>query len=58
MFILSVSAPTLRRYTLVSLYGSMVAVVLLGVFILTHPYSSAAGVSPDVFQWLLEGASQ
>jgi len=50
--------PTLRRYILVSLYSSMVAVVLLGVFVLTHPYSAAAGVSPDVFQWLLEGASQ
>jgi hypothetical protein len=55
---LSVSAPTLRRCILVSLHGSMVAVVLLGVFILTHPDSSAGGVSPDVFQWLLEGASR
>jgi hypothetical protein len=55
---LSIPAPTLRRYILVSLYASMVAVVLLGVFVLTHPYSSAAGVSPDVFQWLLEGSSK
>jgi hypothetical protein len=49
--------PTLKRCMLVSLYSSMVAVVLLGVFILTHPYSAAAGVSPDVFEFLLEGAS-
>jgi hypothetical protein len=36
----------------------MVAVVLLGVFVLTHPYSSAAGISPDVFQLLIEGGAQ
>jgi hypothetical protein len=55
---LSLPPPTLRRYILVSLYSSMVAVVLLGVFVLTHPYSSAAGISPDVFQLLIEGGSQ
>jgi hypothetical protein len=32
----------------------MVAIVLLGIFILTHPYSVAAGVEPSVFKWLLE----
>ena len=53
----SLPPPTLRRYILVSIYASMVAVVLLGVFVLTHPYSSAAGVSPDVFQWLFEKTS-
>lgn len=49
--------PTKKRCLLVSLYSSMVAVVLLGVFILTHPYSEAAGVGPDIFEWLLVGAS-
>jgi hypothetical protein len=49
--------PTTKRCLLVSLYSSMVAVVLLGVFILTHPYSEAAGVGPDIFEWLLVGAS-
>ena len=55
---LSLPPPTLRRYILVSLYSGMVAVVLLGVFILAHPYSSAAGIGPDVFQLLIEGGSQ
>ena len=55
---LSLPPPTLRRYVLVSFYSGMVAVVLLGVFILTHPYSSAAGISPDVFQLLIEGTPQ
>jgi hypothetical protein len=54
---LSLPPPTPRRYILVSLYSGMVAVVFLGVFILTHPYSSAAGISPDVFRWLLEGSA-
>ena len=49
--------PTTKRCLLVSLYSSMVAVVLLGIFILTHPYSEAAGVGPDIFEWLLIGAS-
>ena len=49
--------PTFRRCLLVSLYSIMVAVVLLGIFILTHPYSYAAGVKPDVFQWLLDASS-
>ena len=46
--------PTFRRCLLVALYSGMVAMVLLGTFILTHPYSSAAGINPQVFQWLLE----
>jgi len=49
--------PTAKRCLLVSLYSSMVAVVLLGIFILTHPYSSAAGVNPEIFEMLLEGVS-
>ena len=49
--------PTFRRCVLVSFYSSMVAVVLSGIFILTHPYSYAAGVNPDVFQWLLDVSS-
>jgi len=47
--------PTTKRCLLVSLYSTMVAVVLLGVFILTHPYSTAAGVSPEIFEWMLVG---
>ncbi|MGD9017738.1 MAG: DUF4239 domain-containing protein [Desulfobacterales bacterium] len=48
--------PTTRRCILVSLYSSMVGVVLLGIFILTHPYSPAAGIDPDVFTWLLDAS--
>ena len=51
-------APTFRRCLLISFYSSMVAVVLLGVFILTYPYSPAAGISPDMFNLLLEGAGR
>ena len=54
LFTLYVYPPNLRRCTLVSLYSSMVAIVLLGIFILTHPYSVAAGVEPNIFKWLLE----
>jgi hypothetical protein len=36
----------------------MVVVVLLGIFILTHPYSFAAGVSPDAFEWLMAGGGE
>lgn len=54
LFTLYVYPPNLRRCTLVSLYSSMVAIVLLGIFILTHPYSLAAGVEPSIFKWLLE----
>lgn len=49
--------PTLNRCLLVCFYSSMVAVVLLGIFVLTHPYSYAAGVNPDVFQRLLDASS-
>jgi hypothetical protein len=49
-----IAPPTFRRCLLVSLYSNMVAMVLLGTFILTHPYSPAAGINPQVFQWLLE----
>lgn len=45
--------PSIKRCLLVSFYSSMVAVVLTGIFILTHPYSFAAGAGPDVFEWLL-----
>jgi hypothetical protein len=51
---LCLEAPTFRRCMLISLYTGMVAMVLLGTFILTHPYSPAAGINPQVFQWLLE----
>ena len=54
LFTLYVYSPNLRRCTLVSLYSSMVAIVLLGIFILTHPYSVAAGVEPSIFKWLLD----
>jgi len=54
LFTLYVYPPNLRRCTLVSMYSSMVAIVLLGIFILTHPYSLAAGVEPSIFKWLLE----
>jgi len=54
LFTLYVYPPNLRRCTLVSLYSSMVAIVLLGIFILTHPYSPAAGVEPSIFKWLLD----
>jgi hypothetical protein len=45
--------PNTKRCLLVSFYSSMVAVVLLGIFILTHPYSYAAGISPDIFELML-----
>jgi len=54
LFTLYVYPPNIRRHTLVSLYSSMVAIVLLGIFILSHPYSVAAGVEPSIFKWLLE----
>ena len=54
LLVLYLPPPTLRRCILISLYSSMVAVVLLGIFILTHPYSPAAGVRPHVFEMLLE----
>lgn len=53
---LYIYAPNLRRCALISLYSSMVSVVLLGIFTLSHPYSTAAGVEPDIFKWLLEAS--
>jgi len=53
---LYLSPPNLQRCILVSLYSSMVAVVLIGIFILSHPYSPAAGVEPSVFKWLLKAS--
>lgn len=52
---LCVLPPNFRRCTLVSLYSSMVAVVLLGIFVMSHPYSTAAGVEPNLFKWMLGG---
>ena len=34
--------------------GCMVGVVLYGILVMTRPYSSAAGVSPRIFERLLE----
>ena len=43
-----------RRSLLIALYSSLVSVVLLGIFILSHPYSKAAGIDPVVFESLLK----
>ncbi|HMB77878.1 MAG TPA: hypothetical protein VKN76_15880 [Kiloniellaceae bacterium] len=51
---LYVYPPTLRRCALISLYSGTISVVLLGIFVLSHPYSPAAGVEPDIFQWLVD----
>ncbi len=50
---LFIAPPTLHRSILISLYSSMVALVLVGIFILTHPYSLAAGIEPTVFNMML-----
>lgn len=42
------------RASLVALYGAMVGLVLYGILIMTRPYSPAAGVTPHIFEWLLE----
>ena len=55
---LYVSPPTFRRCILVSLYSSMVAVVMMGIYVLSHPYSTAAGIEPDVFKLLLNASVQ
>jgi len=55
---LYINPPTFRRCTLVSIYSSMVALALLGVFIMTHPYSTAAGIEPDVFKTLIKASAQ
>lgn len=51
---LAVPRPTGRRTAVVALYGAMVGVVLYGILVLTRPYSPSAGVSPSVFQTLLD----
>jgi len=48
--------PNLRRCVMVSLYTSTVAIVLLGVYVLTHPYSMPAGVEPTAFEMLLQAS--
>jgi hypothetical protein len=49
-----VPRPSRARCTLAALYGAMVGVVLYGILVMTQPYSPAAGVSPKVFEWLLD----
>jgi hypothetical protein len=51
---LCVYPPSVRRTLLIALYSSLVSVVLLGIFILSHPYSEAAGIDPVVYKSLLE----
>jgi tetrahydromethanopterin S-methyltransferase subunit G len=52
---LAIPKPASRgRAGLVALYGAMVGVVLYGILIMTRPYSPAAGVTPHIFEWLLE----
>lgn len=51
---LCIPRPSPSRGVVVSLYGAMVGVVLYGILVMTQPYSPAAGVSPKVFEWLLE----
>ena len=55
---LYVAPPNFRRCVLVSLYSSIVAIVMLGIFVMSHPYSVAAGIEPTIFQRLLEIAAQ
>jgi len=58
LFTLYVYPPNFRRYSLVSIYSGMVGIVLLGIYILSHPYSVAAGVEPSIFKWLLESSAR
>jgi fumarate reductase subunit D len=51
---LFVHPPSLRRSLLIALYSSLVSVALLGIFILSHPYSEAAGIEPVVYKSLLQ----
>ena len=51
---LYVHSPSLRRCALISLYSSLVSVVLLAIYVLSHPYSTAAGIEPIVFKTLLD----
>jgi hypothetical protein len=51
-----ITPPTTHRCMLSALYGIMVGVVLYGIYIMTHPYSLAADVSPQAFEWILEAS--
>jgi hypothetical protein len=51
---LCVKPPTRTRRALLFFYGSMVGVVLYGILVMTQPYSSAAGISPRIFERILE----
>jgi len=51
---LYVYPPSIRRCGVISLYSSLVSVVLLAIFILSHPYSAAAGIEPIAFKTLLD----
>ena len=53
---LCVYPPSARRSLLIAIYSSLVSVVLLGIFILSHPYSEAAGIDPVVYKSILESA--
>ena len=53
---LCVYPPSVRRSLLIALYSSLVSVVLLGIYILSHPYSEAAGIDPVVYKSILEAA--
>jgi hypothetical protein len=55
---LYVAPPNFRRCVLVSLYSSIVAIVMLGIFVMSHPYSAAADIDPVIFQRLLEVTAQ
>jgi hypothetical protein len=55
---LYVAPPNFRRCVLVSLYSSIVAIVMLGIFVMSHPYSAAADIDPIIFQRLLEVTAQ
>ena len=51
---LYVYPPNLRRCAIISIYSSLVSVVLLAIYVLSHPYSTAAGIEPIAFKTLLD----
>ena len=51
---LCVVPPTKRRLAIVALYGAMVGIVLHGILLMTRPYSVGVGITPVVFERLLE----
>lgn len=53
---LYVHPPNLRRCSVIALYSGLVSVVLLAIFILSNPYSTAAGIEPIAYKSLLEAA--